>query len=104
MPEDRLEQLVECATRVFVEQGYARTQMSDVAEALGVAKGTIYLYVESKEALFDLVCRYGDRPDDAEDAVDLPVPTPAAGTTLQFVRDELARNQRFPALAAALAR
>ncbi len=103
-PPGRIADLVRRATEVFIAQGYRRTQMSDVADALGVAKGTIYLYVESKEALFDLVCRYGDRADAAEDAVDLPVPTPAPGTTLQFVRDELARNQQFPALAAALAR
>src|SRR5262249_62102268 len=56
-PEDRLEQLVECATRIFIEQGYAHTQMADVAAALGVAKGTVYLSVESKEAPFDLAPR-----------------------------------------------
>ena len=60
IPDDRLAQLLEAATGVFIEQGYRRTQMADVAAALGVAKGTLYLYVESKEALFDLVCRYAD--------------------------------------------
>jgi AcrR family transcriptional regulator len=49
IPEDRFDQLVDCATKVFVEQGYRRTQMADVAEVMGVAKGTLYLYVESKE-------------------------------------------------------
>jgi AcrR family transcriptional regulator len=49
IPAGRLEQLVECATRVFIDQGYRRTQMADVADALGVAKGTLYLCVESKE-------------------------------------------------------
>ena len=60
IPEDRLERLVDVATQVFIEQGYARTQMADVAAALGVAKGTLYGYVESKEALFDVVARYAD--------------------------------------------
>ena len=59
-PPERLTRLVECATRVFIEQGYRRTQMADIAEALGVAKGTLYLYVESKDALFDLVARCAD--------------------------------------------
>jgi AcrR family transcriptional regulator len=77
--------------------------MADVAEALGVAKGTVYLYVESKEALFDLVCRYADSPEAAEAAVDLPVPTPRPGATLRYLRDELARNQPT-ALGAALRR
>jgi len=37
-PPDRLDRLVDVATRVFVEQGYRRTQMADVADALGVAE------------------------------------------------------------------
>ena len=60
IPDDRLAKLVDCATEVFIAQGYQRTQMADVAKALGVAKGTLYLYVESKDALFDLVARCAD--------------------------------------------
>ena len=102
VPDDRLEQLVECATRVFIEQGYRRTQMADVAAALGVAKGTLYLYVESKEALFDLVARSaaGDRSRLAR--AKLPIATPKPGTTVRFAREQLARRQTLPKLATAL--
>jgi AcrR family transcriptional regulator len=103
-PPDRIAQLVRCAAQVFIAQGYRRTQMADVADALGVAKGTLYLYVESKEALFDLACRYADCPPDAEDAPAFPVRTPKPGTTLRFVREELERHQSIAALTAALAR
>ena len=34
--------------------------MDEVARQLGVSKGSLYLYVESKEALFDLCVRYAD--------------------------------------------
>ena len=78
--------------------------MADVADALGVAKGTLYLYVETKEALFDLVCRYADAPEVAEAVTDLPIRTPKQGVTLRFVREELARHQPLSALSAALAR
>ena len=104
IPEDRLPQLLDAATRVFVEQGYRRTQMADVAAAMGVAKGTLYLYVESKEALFDLVCRYADQPPGSASEVAFPVRSPKAGATLRYVRDELQRHQGVPALAAAVAR
>ena len=60
IPADRFRRLVDCATQVFIERGYAHTQMADVAEAMGIGKGTLYLYVESKEALFDLVLRSAD--------------------------------------------
>ncbi|MGH7893287.1 MAG: TetR/AcrR family transcriptional regulator [Candidatus Binatia bacterium] len=101
-PPDRLEQLVDCATRVFVAQGYRRTQMADVAEAMGVAKGTLYLYVESKEALFDLVVRYGDAEGRIASPPAFPVATPRRGATLRYVREELARQQIPATLARAL--
>jgi AcrR family transcriptional regulator len=102
MPDDRLARLVECATQVFIEQGYARTQMADVAAALGVAKGTLYLYVESKEALFDLVARYADAKQPVQ-WPPLPVRSPKPGATVKYVRDRLAKNAVPPALAKALA-
>jgi AcrR family transcriptional regulator len=102
IPEGRLEQLVEAATHVFIEQGYARTQMADVAAALGVAKGTLYLYVESKEALFDLVARYADAPRPFGATVALPVRTPKPGATVKYVRERLAQTQVPSTLAKAL--
>ena len=104
IPADRLERLVDCATQVFITQGYARTQMADVATALGVAKGTLYLTVESKEALFDLAARYSDAPRPFTKPPTLPVRTPKPEATLKFVRERLAKAQIPPTLAAALTR
>jgi len=104
VPDDRLARLVECATRVFIEKGYRQTQMADVAEALGVAKGTLYLYVQSKEALFDLVARCADDERPYEMPPALPICTPKPGATLRYVRERLAKNQVPAALAAALDR
>lgn len=100
IPEDRLAQLVDVATKVFIEEGFRRTRMDDVAEALGVAKGTLYLYVESKEALFDLVCRAADRPFQRPPS--LPIKTPPANATNEYILARLAAGQVMPALAEAL--
>lgn len=100
IPVDRLPKLVEVATSVFIEQGFRQTRMEDVAEALGVAKGTIYLYVESKEALFDLVCRSADRL--FEPPPELPLKSPPPGATIGYIVDRLTAGQVMPALAEAL--
>ncbi len=104
IPDDRFDQLIDAATQVFIEQGYRRTQMADIADAMGVAKGTLYLYVESKEALFDLACRSADAPRPLSRPDLLPVPTPPAGATLAYVGERLAREADLPALTAAIAR
>jgi AcrR family transcriptional regulator len=103
IPKDRFHDLVEAATSVFLEQGYRRTQMADVAARMGVAKGTVYLYVESKEALFDAVVRHADRGEPIELPEDLPIPTPPPGATLEEVRKRVAETG-LPILTEALAR
>jgi AcrR family transcriptional regulator len=100
-PPDRIARLIEVATEVFIRLGYRRTQMADVAEALGVAKGTLYLAVESKEALFDLVVRHADAVHPPATPT-LPVPTPPPGATLAVVEARVAEAVIGPALAAAL--
>src|SRR3954447_1277203 len=48
----RREEILACAGRVFAERGYPGTDMQAVADAAGVAKGTLYLYFPGKEELF----------------------------------------------------
>jgi AcrR family transcriptional regulator len=52
--QERFDALVVAGLRVFAERGFRKAQMADVAAAMGVSQGTLYNYVESKEALFSL--------------------------------------------------
>ncbi|MGD9704635.1 MAG: helix-turn-helix domain-containing protein [Acidimicrobiia bacterium] len=70
-PTDRLPKLLDAAAGAFVEHGFQRTQMDDIAERLGVSKGTVYRAVDSKESLFAAVIEWGDHTGD----------TPAEGLT-----------------------
>lgn len=99
-PDSRLAELVESAARVFTVRGYRRTQMADVAAAMGVAPGTLYLYVESKEALFHFLVERGWT--DELVAPELPIRTQPAAATLGLLRDRLATAMRLPRLEAAL--
>jgi AcrR family transcriptional regulator len=100
VPEERLQELLACATRVFIEQGYRRTQISDVAEAMGVAKGTVYLSVESKEALFYAALLFADRPVPLVAEIELPLRAPAP----EAVGEELRRQLEEEAVPGALER
>jgi AcrR family transcriptional regulator len=76
IPDSRFQDLIDAATSVFIAQDYRRTQMGDIAKAMGLAKGTVYLYVESKDALFDIVLRSADAPRPIALPPSLPVRTP----------------------------
>jgi len=47
----RPEELIAAALTIFGEQGFAKSNLKDVARAAGVSKGTVYLYFKSKEDL-----------------------------------------------------
>jgi TetR/AcrR family transcriptional regulator, transcriptional repressor for nem operon len=58
----RRDQLLDAAERVLLKRGLRATTVADVADAAGVAKGTMYLYFRSKDDLLSgLRARYLDR-------------------------------------------
>jgi AcrR family transcriptional regulator len=48
----RPQEILAAALAVFAERGFAAARMDDIASRARVSKGTIYLYFESKEAVF----------------------------------------------------
>lgn len=49
--EERKDQIVDAAISVFSRLGFHKARMEDVARESGLAKGTLYLYYRSKDAL-----------------------------------------------------
>jgi AcrR family transcriptional regulator len=115
-PEARRQAILEAALTEFAERGYAAARLDDVAARAGVAKGTLYLYFEHKEALFEQLIRSAvspvmDRFAKIAEAADLsPLAVLDAffalfqkevlGTNRKLLlRLILAEGARFPALA-----
>lgn len=56
--EDRPDELLDAATALFLEQGYAATSVAQIAARAGLSKGAVYLYFPSKQAVLEgLVAR-----------------------------------------------
>lgn len=51
-PENRIPDIVRAAFVVFVDRGYRKTKMENIADEAGVSKGTLYYYFVSKAHLF----------------------------------------------------
>ncbi len=50
-------QILDGAYRQFIRQGFDATSMGDIAKEAGVSKGTLYVYFDSKERLFQELVR-----------------------------------------------
>jgi AcrR family transcriptional regulator len=57
-PEERRDELMNAARRLFLEQGVATTTIEQITSGADVAKGTFYLYFSSKE---DVLAALSDR-------------------------------------------
>ena len=57
--DERLQDILDAALDVFSEAGFTQARLEDVAARAGVAKGTLYLYVSSKQDLFERLVRTG---------------------------------------------
>ena len=56
-PDDRPDEILAAALDEFAERGLAGARVADIATRAGVAKGTVYLYFETKDALFRAAVR-----------------------------------------------
>ena len=66
----RRAEICRTAAQIFRDRGYDATSVSDIARALGMTKGGLYHYVDSKEALLFEITSYG--LDRVRDEVVLP--------------------------------
>jgi AcrR family transcriptional regulator len=57
--EFRTAVILEAARKIFANEGFNRATVDDIASAAGVAKGTVYLYYQSKRDIYFAALRFG---------------------------------------------
>jgi AcrR family transcriptional regulator len=86
-------EVLEAAAEVFARKGYAAATVQDVADALGILKGSLYYYIKTKE---DLLFRLLDEVHEAADALHVQVAATDGLTAFEqlllYVRLQVAWN------------
>jgi AcrR family transcriptional regulator len=57
--EFRTAGILEAARKIFANRGFNQATVDDIASAAGVAKGTVYLYYQSKREIYFAALRFG---------------------------------------------
>jgi AcrR family transcriptional regulator len=93
---DRTREVAQAALACFRDGGYRLTQMVHVSERMGVSVGSIYRYVESKEALFHIAAleAVGQLPD----ASALPIRVSGLQDTAAVLAELIAQDRLWPVL------
>lgn len=53
--DERKNEILDAAERLFTVKGYGKTTILDILEQVGIAKGTFYYYFKSKEEVMDAI-------------------------------------------------
>jgi AcrR family transcriptional regulator len=82
--------IVEAATHVFAERGYAEAKVQEIAEAAGVAIGTVYAIFPSKQELYRAVHR-----ENLDELARRYAEIPTAGPVQPILLERIAVSTRF---------
>lgn len=69
----RIKDIADAATRLFLQQGYAKTQISHIAKAVGVSVGTIYLDFAGKKEIMHFILKCTADPSFIEREFERPI-------------------------------
>jgi AcrR family transcriptional regulator len=74
--QDRRDELLRVAARLFAENGFRGTSMDDIAREMGILKGSLYYWIDSKEALLAEVLAGATQEaiDEAGEILAMPLP------------------------------
>ncbi len=87
LKENKRQQILEAALKVFAAHGYAGATINMIAKEAGIAKGLMYSYYESKENLAEELIRFG-----LQKAVFFMQEKPAIQLTTKKAFEESLRN------------
>lgn len=54
--EDRLDDVLEVATKLFRERGFRATRLDDISDDLGVTRAALYYYFDGKADILEEIC------------------------------------------------
>jgi TetR/AcrR family acrAB operon transcriptional repressor len=100
---ERQQQILDAAAAVIIRLGYDKATMSDIAQAAGASRGTVYLYFKGKEELFEALL-YREYMRYAQTWLEQIEADPRGGTVGGFYRATFHAVNRHPLIAAMLRR
>ncbi|MFT3983802.1 MAG: helix-turn-helix domain-containing protein [Lachnospiraceae bacterium] len=71
--ENRMKLIFDAAGHLFINKGYARTQMKDIAREIGLSTGMLYVYFSGKRELLSFLLKGTIEPEFVAREFQLPI-------------------------------
>lgn len=88
----RRAEMLETAARIFYSKGYEAATIQDIADEMGILKGSLYYYISTKEdVLYDIIRAYHDSTRSYFDAL-VELDAPVLEKLRRFIETETAHT------------
>lgn len=71
--ENRMNSIYDAASHLFINKGYARTQMKDIAKEIGLSTGMLYVYFTGKREILSFLLKGTIEPAFVTQEFELPI-------------------------------
>ncbi|SNT04473.1 transcriptional regulator, TetR family [Anaerovirgula multivorans] len=71
--ENRMNLIFDAASQLFINKGYARTQMKDIAKEIGLSTGMLYVYFTGKRDILSFLLKGTIEPAFVTQEFELPI-------------------------------
>jgi len=92
--ENRMKLIYDAAGHLFINKGYARTQMKDIAKEINLSTGMLYVYFTGKKDILSFLLKATIKPDFILQDFEYPITSELFASLEQEVMDALEENTK----------
>lgn len=92
--ENRMRLIFDAASHLFINKGYARTQMKDIAKEIGLSTGMLYVYFTGKRDILSFILKGTIDPSFITQEFELPIRSEIFDSLDEEIMDALEGNTK----------
>ena len=92
--ENRMQLIFDAASHLFINKGYARTQMKDIAKGIGLSTGMLYIYFTGKRDILSFILKGTISPEFLLQEFELPIRSDLFSSLDSEIIDALKQNSK----------
>lgn len=92
--ENRMKLIYDAASHLFINKGYARTQMKDIAKEIGLSTGMLYVYFTGKRDILNFILKGTIDPAFITQEFELPIRSEIFASLNNEIMDAFKENTK----------
>ncbi|WP_320130071.1 helix-turn-helix domain-containing protein [uncultured Sphaerochaeta sp.] len=92
--ENRLKMIFDASSHLFINKGYSRTQIKDIAREIGLSTGMLYVYFTGKRDILNFILKGTVEPTFITKEFELPIKSELFDSLDNEIKEAFERNMK----------